>query len=101
MRVIIMFDLPVLTREQQKTYRKFRKWLIESGFVMMQESIYSKIVLNSTAAQFLKAQIRNQNVNEGLIQVMVVTEKQYASIELIVGNVQSETLSDMRRLVVI
>jgi CRISPR-associated protein Cas2 len=101
MRVIVMFDLPVLTREQQRTYRRFRKWLIDSGFIMMQESIYSKIVLNPTAAQFLKKQIRNQHVKEGLIQTMTITEKQYANIDLIVGCVQSETISDMRRLIIL
>ena len=101
MRVIVMFDLPVITTEQQRAYRKYRKWLIESGFVMMQQSIYTKIVLNPTAAQFLKVQIRNQQVKEGIIQVMTITEKQYADIELIIGEAKSETLSDMRRLVVI
>ncbi|MDY0244393.1 MAG: CRISPR-associated endonuclease Cas2, partial [Sphaerochaeta sp.] len=49
MRVIVMFDLPVLTRPQRKAYRKFRKWLIATGFIMLQESIYSKLVLNPTA----------------------------------------------------
>jgi CRISPR-associated protein Cas2 len=68
---------------------------------MMQESIYSKIVLNPTAAQFLKKQIRNQHVKEGLIQTMTITEKQYANIDLIVGCVQSETISDMRRLIIL
>lgn len=101
MRVIVMFDLPVDTREQRRAYRRYRTWLIKSGFVMMQQSIYSKIVLNPTAAQFLRMQIRNQEVKEGLIQVMTITERQYADIELVIGETQSETLDDMRRLVVI
>ena len=101
MRVIVMFDLPVDTREQRRAYRRYRTWLIKSGFVMMQQSIYSKIVLNPTAAQFLRMQIRNQEVKEGLIQVMTITERQYADIELVIGESQSETLDDMRRLVVI
>lgn len=101
MRVIVMFDLPVDTREQRRAYRRYRTWLTKSGFVMMQQSIYSKIVLNPTAAQFLRMQIRNQEVKEGLIQVMTITERQYADIELVIGETQSETLDDMRRLVVI
>ncbi|MCK9472072.1 MAG: CRISPR-associated endonuclease Cas2 [Bacilli bacterium] len=101
MRVIVMFDLPITKKKQQQTYRRFRKWLIKSGFIMMQQSIYSKIVLNPTAAKFLIQQIRNQKVEEGLIQAMVVTETQYASIECIVGNKKSEIIDDMRRLVVI
>lgn len=32
---------------------------------------------------------------------MVISEKQYENIEFIVGEVQSDTLSDMRRLVIL
>ena len=48
MRVIVMFDLPVLSSSQIREYNKFRKFLIKSGFLMMQESIYCKLALNAT-----------------------------------------------------
>ena len=86
MRVIVMFDLPVDTSADRKVYRKYRKWLLQSGFVMMQQSIYSKIVLNPTAASFLKEQIRKQEIKKGLVQVMTITERQYSDIELIIGD---------------
>lgn len=101
MRVLVMFDLPVTLDRHKKAYRKFRKWLIETGFIMMQESVYSKIVLNHTAAKFLIKQLQDRKVEEGLIQVLVVTEKQFASIECIVGSVSSEIVNDMERLVVL
>ncbi len=101
MRVIVMFDLPVETLKQQRAYRKFRKWLIKSGFIMMQQSIYSKIVLNPTAAKFLINQIKNNCAEEGLVQAMTITETQYASIEFIIGSSTSEIVSDMRRLVIL
>ena len=50
MRMLVMFDLPVETAKQRKDYAAFRKFLIKSGFLMMQESIYSKIVQNAVAA---------------------------------------------------
>ena len=50
MRVIVFFDLPVLTERNRKVYREFRKVLIKLGFMMMQESVYCKLVQNSTAA---------------------------------------------------
>ena len=46
MRVIVFFDLPVDTLEHKRAYRKFRKFLIEKGFLMMQESVYCKLALN-------------------------------------------------------
>ena len=39
MRIIVFFDLPTETLEDKREYRKFRKMLIENGFVMMQESV--------------------------------------------------------------
>lgn len=101
MRVIVMFDLPVNTSKQRRTYRLFRKWLIEAGFIMMQESIYSKIVLNPSAAKFLIAQLKARKVNEGLIQALIITENQYSNIEFIIGQIESETINDMRRLVIV
>ena len=38
MRILVMFDLPVETTLQRKEYRKFRKYLIKQGFLMLQES---------------------------------------------------------------
>ena len=43
MRVMVMFDLPVITTEQRREYTRFRKYLLKNGFVMMQESIYTKL----------------------------------------------------------
>ena len=51
MRIIVLFDLPVETAEDRSEYGKFRRSLIKSGFLMMQESIYCKLAVNSTMAQ--------------------------------------------------
>ena len=50
MRVIVFFDLPTQTLEDKREYRKFRKFLIKKGFLMMQESVYCRLVLNQTVA---------------------------------------------------
>ena len=50
MRIIVMFDLPTISSAERKEYAKFRKFLIKSGFLMMQESIYCKLSPNSTLA---------------------------------------------------
>ena len=50
MRILVMFDLPVGTESERKNYRLFRKHLIKSGFLMLQESVYCKIAQNTTVA---------------------------------------------------
>ena len=101
MRLFVMFDLPVDTEQQRRNYRVFRKYLIESGFVMMQQSIYTKIAQNSSAANAIVAQLRKHKPPEGLVQVLQVTEKQYSKMEFIVGEAKTEVIDTDERLVVL
>ncbi len=99
MRVMVMFDLPVITVSERREYTRFRKYLVKSGFLMMQESIYTKLTPNLTSANLIVASIRKNKPSSGLVQVMKVTEKQYSKIEYIVGKAQSEILNSDERLV--
>ena len=58
MRIIVMFDLPVVSISDRREYNKFRKYLIKNGFFMMQESVYCKLAQNSTAADLIIDNIR-------------------------------------------
>ena len=54
MRLIVFFDLPTQTDKDLIEYRKFRNFLIKNGFIMMQKSVYSKLVLNNNSLNLLK-----------------------------------------------
>lgn len=101
MRLLVMFDLPVETAKQRKAYRSFRKYLIQNGFVMMQESIYTKLAVNSSASHVIIGNLRKHKPAEGLVQVLQVTEKQFSSMEYIVGEARSEVLDTDERLVIL
>lgn len=101
MRVMVLFDLPTTTRANIKNYTRFRKHLIKSGFVMMQESVYTKIALNATAAGFIMKKVRANKPPEGLVQMLVVTEKQFSKIEYVVGEKKSGYIDTDERLIVI
>lgn len=70
MRIIVFFDLPVTTAKSRRDYYIFRKYLIKSGFVMMQESVYCKLVQNSTMAD---AYINNIKQN-ATVRISTVTQ---------------------------
>ena len=63
MRIIVMFDLPVVSANDRREYTRFRKYLIKSGFLMLQESVYCKLAQNSTAADLI---IQNLKKNKPL-----------------------------------
>lgn len=101
MRVVVLFDLPITTDQGKKEYRKFRKYLIKSGYVMMQESVYCKLAQNDTAADSLIENIRKNKPADGLVQVIKLTEKQFSRIEYIVGEFKSEVINSDERLVIL
>lgn len=101
MRIFVMFDLPTVTSTDRKAYRKFREYLIKNGFIMMQESVYSKLCLNATVANVIKENLRKHKPVKGIVEVLIVTERQYASIEYIVGEERNEVVSSTERLVVL
>ena len=99
MRIIVMFDLPVITSDNMKDYRLFRKYLIKAGFMMLQESIYCKLVPNSNVGDAIVENIKKNRPNDGLVQVLKITEKQFSKMEYIVGVNSSEVLDTDERLV--
>lgn len=86
MRLLVFFDLPVESAMQRKEYRLFRKFLIKDGYLMMQESVYAKLVVNEGAASASVMRLRKHRPPEGLVQVLKVTEKQFATMDYIIGN---------------
>lgn len=99
MRIIVMFDLPVTTARGRKEYARFRKYLIKSGFIMMQESIYCKLATNDTAAETIISNVRSNKPEDGLVQVLRVTEKQFSRIEFIVGESAKGVVGSSERIV--
>lgn len=101
MRVVVFFDLPVLTEANRREYRRFRKYLIRSGFMMLQESVYCKLAQNSTVADAIVENIKKNKPQDGLVQVLRVTEKQYQKMDFIVGEKAGEVLDSDERLIIL
>lgn len=101
MRVMVFFDLPTLTAANRRDYAQFRKYLIKSGFLMLQESVYCKLALNSTVMEAVVQGICRNKPPEGLVQILTLTEKQFSKMEMITGEYKSEVLQSDKRLVIL
>ncbi len=101
MRVVLFFDLPNETSAEKREYQRFRKALLRMGFVMMQESVYTKIVLNQTAAEATRENVRKIKTSGGLIQMLLVTERQFERMETVVGDATKCVIDSDERLVVL
>lgn len=99
MRILVFFDLPSESASERRAYTQFRKYLIKNGFIMLQESVYCKLAANQT---IVNAQIENLRKNKppnGLVEVLTITEKQFARMEFIVGSRQGDIVDSDERYV--
>lgn len=101
MRVLVMFDLPVVTQENLKNYRQFRKYLIKNGFIMLQESVYCKLTPNGVACDNVVHGIKKNKPPVGLVQVLRVTEKQFQKMEYVVGKKKNEIIDSDERVIIL
>lgn len=99
MRMILMFDMPVETAEERKAYRKFRKFLIKEGFIMHQFSVYSKLLLNSSANNAMLERLKINNPKKGSITLLTVTEKQFSRMIYLNGEKDTSIANSDARLV--
>lgn len=96
-----MFDLPTETSKQRKQYRQFRKKLINEGFIMIQYSVYVRVCTTKSAAEFLEKRIKDFLPDEGIIQSLVLTEKQYSDMHFLRGKIIEEVRNSSKRTVIL
>ena len=101
MRLMVFFDLPTATSENRRNYRRFRKDLISNGVFMLQESVYCRMVINEAMAKSVVARIESFKPPQGMVCAMIITEKQFAGISFIVGDMKSDVVTTEQSLVIL
>ncbi|MFT8410887.1 MAG: CRISPR-associated endonuclease Cas2 [Schleiferilactobacillus perolens] len=90
MRVIVMFDLPVVEAEDRKAANRFRHDLISEGFVMMQYSVYYRIVNGLDMAAEYERRLEGYLPPKGQVRSLVLTEKQFGHMKVLVGDISPQ-----------
>lgn len=101
MRLMILFDLPVETAHQRRDYRRFRKQLINEGFLMIQYSVYVRVCVSRQSANFMEKRVSSFLPESGLIQSLMLTEKQYNDMHFLMGKPKDDVRNTSDRTVVL
>lgn len=99
MRLMLFFDLPMQTSKDKREYNRFHKYLLRNGFIMMQKSVYTKLVINNVMSATVKQRIRENVPNDGIVEMLEITENQFSKIEYLVGEEQQLVIDCLDRLV--
>ena len=86
MRILVFFDLPVKTAKERRVATAFRKFLLKDGYHMVQYSVYARVCNGMDAVATHKARIKYAVPENGSVRLLVLTEKQYESIDILLGN---------------
>ena len=86
MRLLVFFDLPVKTKEERSQATKFRNFLVSDGFYMIQFSLYGRVCPTIENAKMHEDRIKLHLPNQGSIRSMIITEKQYSNVNILLGN---------------
>jgi len=85
MRLLVFFDLPVVTKTERRAYTVFRRFLINDGYDMIQFSVYGRILNGNDALEKHFKRLVDNLPPEGSVRCLSVTEKQFAGMKLLVG----------------
>ena len=99
MRLLVFFDLPTLTPQNRRDYSRFRRYLVQHGYLMLQQSVYCKLALNPTAANLYLESLRRNRPPSGVVQVLTITEKQFSRKEFLLGEFSSDIISSDERFI--
>lgn len=86
MRMIVFFDLPVVTNSEKREAARFRNFLISDGYHMLQYSLYVRTCNGIDSVEKHRQRLIKRLPDNGSIRLLVITEKQYESIEILLGN---------------
>lgn len=85
MRMLVLFDLPVGSKRERHHAAKFRNFLLKDGYTMLQFSVYSRVCNGNDAVKKHEGRLKAALPPNGSIRLLVITEKQYQSIQILLG----------------
>ena len=80
MWMMVLFDLPVLTKQERKDAANFRNFLLDQGFEMCQLSVYMRFCAGKEQSQAYTRRVQSALPPSGNVQIIYFTDKQYANI---------------------
>lgn len=97
----MFFDLPRNTAKECKQATRFVSDLKKEGFMMLQESVYCKLLLNGTSKPLIMNRLNKIKPSVGNVFVLTVTEKQFSDMDYLLGEKPSAQIDSTDKVVVL
>lgn len=88
MWLFVFFDLPVKTKGERNLATRFRKFLKDDGYMMLQFSVYARVCRGDEAVDKHVGRVIRNLPKRGNVRTLQVTDKQYARMKLLLGEAE-------------
>ncbi len=85
MWMVVFFDLPVKTKPERQRAAKFRNFLLNHGYIMIQLSVYARICNGQDRVDKHLGRLTANIPEKGSITMLQITDKQYGRMKTLVG----------------
>ena len=85
MWLMVFFDLPVGTKPQRRDATRFRNFLKDDGYLMLQYSVYARVCRAEDAVEQHVKRALAHLPSSGSVRALQVTERQFARMRLLLG----------------
>jgi CRISPR-associated protein Cas2 len=101
MWLFVFFDLPVGTKSERRAATRFRNFLKDDGFLMLQFSVYARVCRGEDAVEKHVTRVIRCLPGSGSVRTLSVTERQYARMRLLLGEAGKNEKTAPRQLVLL
>ena len=83
--LFVFFDLPVGTKPERRLATRFRNFLKDDGYMMLQWSVYARVCRGEDAVDKHIQRVRKSLPGKGSVRALQVTDKQYERMRVLLG----------------
>ena len=99
--LMVFFDLPVGTKAERWHATRFRNFLKDDGYMMLQFSVYARVCRGEEATGKHVTRVTGHLPPQGSIRVLQVTDRQYARMRLLLGEARPTEKAGSNQMVLL
>lgn len=97
--LFVFFDLPVVAKSDRRSATRFRNFLRDDGYMMLQYSVYARVCRGDEAVDKHLQRVTRNLPKKGSVRALQVTDKQYGRMKLMLGELtKNEKVSTQQLL---
>ena len=95
--LMVFFDLPVSSKADRRSATRFRNFLKNDGYTMLQFSVYARVCRGEDAVEKHVMRVIGNLPSQGSVRALQVTDRQYARMRLLLGKApRTETVGSQQ-----